>query len=167
MKRLFKRNRAKTYQQLEELVNKDAYQVFLLSCPAYFPFSFNRHAWFVINKKGVLSRWEILHTRKIGIGMKWGYLYRNAFVASPFQGLKTVSFFKKRFWKPKLITIIEDGDNALAQRMIETIENSPQHYPWCDIYILTGANGNTYVKWVLAQFPELKSKFRRRYQTKK
>ena len=45
--------------QFEKLIDKNKYQVFVFYCPAYFPFNFFKHPWFVINKKGEISRYEI------------------------------------------------------------------------------------------------------------
>lgn len=47
-----------------DLVNNDKYAVYLLSSRAYIPFGFARYPWFVLNKNGVLSRWEIRHYKK-------------------------------------------------------------------------------------------------------
>ena len=64
------------------------------------------------------------------------------------------SFSQKYFWKGKLRRYIEGGEGSLAQRMAECIENSPKMYPYCNTYAPRGPNSNTYVQWVLNQFPQ-------------
>ena len=145
------------YQQFENLINPDTYQVFLMSCPAFFPFNFTRHPWFVVNKKGELSRWEV-YSQKNLFKTNWGYLCQNGFFISPFQGIQIFSFSKTFFWKPSLLRVIEGDENSLAYNMIQTIELSPEHYPFCDTYVFTGPNSNTYVQWLLNKFPELSIK---------
>ena len=44
----------------EEKLNDNVYQVMLFSCSASLPFSFAKHTWLIINKKGIHSRFEIL-----------------------------------------------------------------------------------------------------------
>ena len=47
--------------ELEKLLNKDKYQVFLFTCPAIMPFSFAVHPWLVVNNKGgVCAFWRAL-----------------------------------------------------------------------------------------------------------
>jgi len=40
-----------------------------------------------------------------------------------------------------------------AQMMIEFIERSPNVYPHCEMYRFRGPNSNTYVQWVIDNFP--------------
>ena len=51
----------KSNSPFEGLIKKDKYQVFVFANPAPIPISFARHPWFVLNKKGIISRWEVLH----------------------------------------------------------------------------------------------------------
>lgn len=141
-----------TQEQFESLIKKDWYQVFLFASRTSIPFSFAIHPWFVINKKGVISRW--------GVGWKpahyhaktaWGHVGLN--VLPPLQGLRIFYFSKRYSWKANLLGYIEGGEGSITARMIECIEASPRTYPYRNIYHLAGPNSNTYVQWVLNHFP--------------
>ncbi|KKT01192.1 MAG: hypothetical protein UV76_C0002G0105 [Candidatus Nomurabacteria bacterium GW2011_GWA2_43_15] len=139
-------------KELEKLIDKDKYQVFLYACPANVPLNFASHPWFVVNKLGSVSRWEVLF-RNTPHSTKWGHLYMNFF--PPFQGIEIFTFSQKYFWKGKLLGQIE---GEIAKQIAEFIENSPTAYPSCNKYKSTGPNSNTYARWVLNNFPEFKAK---------
>lgn len=145
-------NNMKNSQKFQQLINKDKYQVFLFICPGNIPFNFASHPWFVVNKQGLVSRWEVLF-RDILHEARWGHLYENFF--SPFQGIEIFPFVQKYFWKGKLLGYIED---ETAKRVIEFIEKSPEIYPYRYKYFLTGPNSNTYAQWVLDNSPDFKVK---------
>jgi len=149
-------------QDFERLLKPDCYQVFLFACPANFPFSFAVHPWFVINKKGDVSRfakgrgaanerWEVYYEKDKG-GMTWGHVHKDWL--PPFQGIEMFTFSRKFFWKSRLLGCIEGGEGSPAQKMVATIEKSGELYPARNTYALRGPNSNTYVQWVLNQFPD-------------
>ena len=139
-------------KNFQQLVNKEKYQIFLFVCPGNIPLNFASHLWFVVNKHGLISRWEVLF-RKIQRETSWGHLYKNFF--SPFQGIEIIPFSQKYFWKGKLLGKIE---GETAKQMAEFIESSPTIYPFCNKYFLSGPNSNTYAQWILDNFPEFKVK---------
>lgn len=151
-----KTNKYMPNDNFEKLIAKDKYQVFLFSCPALFPFSFARHPWFVINKKGALARWEIVHKKDCCQSKSWGHLHLDAFPY--FKGFGIFHFYLRYFFesysKIKLLGQIEGGEGSIAQKIIEFIENSKEAYPYKGRYVLTGPNSNTYIQWVLDAFPE-------------
>jgi hypothetical protein len=136
-------------QEYKDLIKNDKYQVFIFACRAHFPFGLAYHPWFVVNKKGVFSRWEIAHYKN---NMDWGYLFHNSL--PPFQGISVFSFSKKYLREVELIGKIEGDENSTAQKIAEFIEKSKESYPYNHKYILTGPNSNTYIQWVLSSFPE-------------
>lgn len=138
-----------TGKAAEKLVNPDLYQVFLMTCPAFLPFSFASHPWFVVNRKGVVSRWAV-GIRKFG-AKREGYLNKGAF--PPFQGLPLMFPFRKPVWPGRVWGYIEGGEGSIAARMAERIEHS-RDYPFKARYNLFGPNSNTYAQWILDQFPE-------------
>lgn len=144
-------------EEFKKLVKGDRYQVFLLDCPANLPFSFARHTWFVVNKKGIISRWEILF-RKNANGTSWDHLHLNFLL--PFQGIESVPFSQKYLWKSKLLGYIEGPEDSLVFQVAECIEKSSEQYPYCNRYSLIGPNSNTYAQWVLDKFPESNLKLR-------
>jgi len=144
-------------KNFQNLIKKDRYQVFLFCCPAYFPVNFLRHPWFVLNKNGEISRWEIKHT----INKKnRSHLFVNN--QPPFQGIN-LTFFIKRFWKARLVGFIEGDENSIVPKITEFIENSEKTYPYCNKYFFLGPNSNTYVQNVLNKFPEFKVKLSWRF----
>ena len=128
------------------------HQVFLYICPGNLPFSFAPHPWFIINKQGIVTRWEVLF-RKLQHKTKWGHLYMNLF--PPFQGIEIIPFVEKYFWTAKLLGQIE---GATAAKIAEFIEKSPSLYPYCEKYFLAGPNSNTYAQWILDNCPEFQVK---------
>lgn len=143
----------KSNKDFENLIKKDKYQVFVFCCPSYLPHSLFKHPWFVLNKKGVISRWEVKHF----INEKnLNHLFIDDRV--PFQGVGLTYCIEKYFWKSEFLGLIEGDENSTAQKAIEFIENSEKTYPYCDRYFFLGPNSNTYVQNVLNKFPEFNIK---------
>ena len=140
-----------TQKEFEALLKPDRYQVFLFACPASMPFSVACHTWFVINKKGVVERWEVgwgMHSR----ARSWSHLDLDVF--PPHQGVQLISFVHFFFWRARLVTSIEGDEGSVAARMTEFITRSPDLYFYRHHYSLMGPNSNTYTQWVLNHFPE-------------
>ena len=137
----------------KNLIDNDSYQVFLMRCPASIPACIGTHPWFVINKKGILSRYEVFFGRNQG-GQTLGHLHVN-FYSSPFQGLEVFPSIPGLFWKSRLIGYIEGEE---ARKIAEFIETTPKTYPFCEKYSLFGPNSNTYAQWVLDRSPAFKAK---------
>ena len=139
-------------EEIKKLIKKDGYQVFVLSSPGNLPFFFATHNWFVINKFGELSRWEVRfekdHNNPLG-----KHLYKDFF--PPFQGIGLLPYLYKPNWKSRLIHVCEGDNNSSTKKMIDFIEASPINYKYKDYYSLSGPNSNTYVQWVLNHFKEL------------
>ena len=148
----------KTTEEFQNLINKNEYQVFVFDSSAYFPFNFARHPWFVLNKKGEVSRWEVRQERNKETG---SHLYFNSQL--PFQGLNLTYFIENYFWKVELLGFIEGDENSVAQKMIDFMEKSKETYPYTFEYSLTGPNSNTYLQWVLNKFPEFNIKLSWRF----
>jgi len=150
-----------TEAEFEKLINKDKYQVFLFSSPPHLPFFFARHPWFVINKKGNLSRWEVLIQNNDCCNKSVaGHLYVNHYPLTRGLGLFPII---KWYWKSDLIKQIEGDEESLAHKMIEFIENSKNKYPYCHRYVGLGPNSNTYIQWIINAFPEFDFKLSWRY----
>lgn len=130
---------------------EDTYQVFLFACPAHIPFSLGLHPWFVINKKGKLSRYEVRYTRN-SARPELGYIHIDELL--PFEGIGMFHFLKTPRWTARFIGSLEGGEGSPAQRMCEYIESSPQAYPHKNTYFMFGPNSNTYAQWILQPFPD-------------
>jgi len=142
-------------QEFDQLIKKDRYQVFVFTCPGSFPFIFARHPWFVVNKRGTISRWEVLFRKNLN-NTSWGHLHKNFLPL--FLGIEIVPFINVFHHKAKLLNIIEGDENSTARKIADFIENSKENYPYCDKYSLFGPNSDTYGQWILDNFPELKIK---------
>jgi hypothetical protein len=136
-------------EEFEKLVDENKYQVFVMNCPAHFPFIFAVHPWFVCNEKGRISRWEILF--KKNKKEDWGYLYKNH--DKPFGGIEVFPFLLKIKWSSHLLIKIEGEE---AQKIIKAIKESKQNYPYLKKYSLLGSNSNTYAQWVLNHSKNIK-----------
>ena len=145
-----------TTEEFEKLIDPTKYQVFLISCPAYFPINFAIHPWFVVNKKGILTRWEVGHSKEDSPNY-FGYIRSDGL---PFlKGLPVFSYSVPLNWGPrriKLIGRIEGDEDSAAHKIITFIEKATVNYPYRDTYHLLGPNSNTYIQWVLNAFPEWK-----------
>jgi len=136
--------------EIKQIINNDSYQVFLFTCPANIP-GF-RHPWFVLNKKGNLTRWEVLfekNTDQTG----WQHLHKNLF--KPFAGISRFPYSKKLLRKARLEGYSADDT---AKKAIAFIEKSPESYPFRNHYKFFGPNSNTYAQWVLDHNPKFKAK---------
>jgi hypothetical protein len=142
-------------KKFTELLKTDKYQVFLFTCPGNLPFSFASHPWFIINKKGVVSRWEILF-RKTKHKTSWGHLHMNFFPL--IRGIEIIPPFQRYLWQAKLRGFVEGDEYSMAKNMADFIENSKNIYPYREKFVLLGPNSNTYGQWVLDNFPEFKIK---------
>jgi hypothetical protein len=137
----------------QKIITPDQSQVFLFVCPAALPFGiFARHPWFVVSRKGTISRWEIFWRPEYEWKSRWGHLHKDFY--APTEGIARYFFSKKYPWKNSKILGSVEGE--LAERVADFIEASPESYPYCDTYSLKGPNSNTYVQWVINEFPTLK-----------
>ena len=143
-----------TKEEFEKLIDKDKYQVFVFTSPCSLPVNFIRHPWLVVNKKGIVSRWEVGHILGLPAQKSWGYLYKD--FLPPWKGIRLFRYSSHFSNKSRLLSLIEGDKNSEAKRMAELIESSPNIYPYCYKYRLIGPNSNSYVSWMLKQFPELK-----------
>lgn len=136
-------------------IDPNKYQVFLMSCYCGLPISFARHNWFVVNNRGNVSRWELL-MQKDYAGMSWGYMHKDA--RKPFEPLGLFSMKGKAVLDSDILGQIEGDEGSLAAKMAEFIEHTNETYPYCREYLLWSPNSNTYIQWVLDQFPAFPGK---------
>src|SRR3989344_7637515 len=158
-------------KEFRKLIKKDKYQVFLLSCPANIPYNFALHHWLVVNSKGKVNRWELLKTNQYvrtskGVCYKEsinekknkilskndGHVYKNIL---PFtSGVSRYLWKLKPFSKGKLISSIEGSEGSIAHKMITFIEKNAFSYKCRNNYYALGPNSNTFVQWIISNFPK-------------
>lgn len=139
-----------------KLIKNEGYQVFLLTCPSPFPFNFARHSWFVVVENGNILRAEILFRKNRKKPQLGKYLHFNSF--KPFEGASVFFTFDGLLWNSKLLHFIEGGEKSLAQDIFYFIKNSYKTYRHRNKYSPLGPNCNTFVQWVLDNFPDFKAK---------
>lgn len=87
-------------------------------------------------------------------GIGWGHLYLDA--REPFAPLGLLTIGGKAIFDADFLGKCEGGEGSTAEKMVNLIESSPTSYPNCEKYSLFSPNSNSYVRWVLRQFPEVK-----------
>ncbi len=122
-----------------------------MSSRAFFPFNFAAHPWFVVNRLGKISRYEVLHFKN-----SHGFLYLDKY--PPFQCLGFTPFHAQSQRSGKLLRSMSGDSGSLAEKMVDFIERSRQSYKYIGRYSFTGPNSNTYVQWILNEFPSFGAK---------
>lgn len=148
--------------RVEDLIQKDKYQVFLLVCPATLPFSFATHPWFVVNNKCRVSRYGVSWRSANGSGKPLfgqhmcngcvGHLHKDG--RPPSEGIEIFPYSKNFFWRGRIVGSVEGDEGSLAARMVDFVEKSFSTYPYSETYKLLGPNSNTFVGWILEHFYE-------------
>ena len=111
-------------------------EVFLWAAKIPFLGAIADHHWFVIDRQGIQSRWEVWQ-KPNACSNSWGHLNLN--LLPPTCGVGNGDAVLHRQWS-----------GSAAQTLATRIEQSPQQYPWCNTYwYWPGPNSNTYVQWVL------------------
>jgi hypothetical protein len=129
------------------------YKISLYISRANLPAFFATHGWFVVEMDGLNSRWEV-GFRSNAASTSWNHLYKD--LLPPFKGIGIFPYSHRYLWKGHCLGSIEGNENSVAERMANFITNSNQTYPYRDHYSFIGPNSNTYVQWVLNNFPEFK-----------
>jgi hypothetical protein len=133
---------------LKKEINKNKFQIFVCASPANFPLNYFYHCFFVTNEKGKVNRYDLTHFKnKNKIHFHINYY-------PPFSGIEVFYRVQKWYWKGRIYKKIE---GPLAKRMIDFVKKSKKDYPYLRRYNLFGPNSNTYVQWVLDNFPEAKT----------
>lgn len=145
-------------EEFTKLIDKEKYQVFLFKSNTSLPSLFATHSYFVITKKGKLMRYEIAF-EKNKQNKKLGHFHINT--RKPTQGIEIIIGIKKWKWDVKLIDNIKGGEDSIAKKMINVIEESSKKYKNKHYYKLLGPNCNTYTQWIIDQVPECKFKLPR------
>ncbi len=140
-----------TDDSLHQLLDENRQQVFLLTSPIPYPFTFAVHAWFVTHQNGEVHRYEFgkfggsPHPNGIG-------LLKDFF--KPTIGMNRFWWQSRSRYPSKLIDMISGDEKSVAARMISFLEEHSEKYPYKERYNYLGPNSNTYAGWVLKHFPD-------------
>ena len=149
--------------ELNNIINKNKYQVFFMSTPLPLPLSFITHTFVITNNMGEINRRDIWVSKNMNQIKDNSYLYKNLF-ENVFDGNKIIPFTnllnpKTKRFGIKLIGKVEGDKNSIAKKMIEFISKSEINYMFSNKYrYLPGPNSNTFPQWILNNFPEVKIK---------
>lgn len=134
---------------LKTLARDGVCRVLVYASPCIFPVSFASHTWFVVLKEGVVTRWEVLHTKN-ACKTSWNYLHKDAL--PPLSGMWVFPYLRALHWPGTLIAHIE---GSKAKEVCEFLEETPRSYPFMSTYHLWGPNSNSFTAWVLRRCKEL------------
>ena len=124
-----------------------------MSSPVPFPLNYGIHLWFVINLKGKIHRIEFGNfngsPHKDGIGLLKDFL--------PLTKGMNMFFFKRNLrFESKIEDYIEGKKNSDAFELATFILEQYEEYPLKNEYRLLGPNSNSFIGWILKQFPKIK-----------
>ena len=139
-------------KKFQELLDKKKYQVFVMSSPVPFPLNYGIHLWFVINLKGKIHRIEFGKfngsPHKDGVGVLKDFLAHTT-------GMNRCFFRKNPRFSSKVEDFIEGHKNSNAFKLATFVLEQHEDYPLKNEYKLLGPNSNSFVGWVLKQFPNI------------
>lgn len=135
------------YIELQKLINREKNQVFLFNSKCSFPLWFVRHHYFLVSKKGKLTRYEISYDKSKNKGQ--GHLMINE--KEPLQGNPLIKNGKKPAWS---VQVIDSADGKVAEKLIKVLEKSVETYQDKHNYRLVTCNCNTYAQRMINQVPE-------------
>ncbi len=142
-------------KEFQQSIRKNKYQVFLLISPITRPLSFASHVWIVTGNRGKMNRWEVWQF-KGKCKTSFGHVHKNLF--DLLVGMKKYPFGKSRF-ESKLLGKIEGAKNSLAKKIVDFIEKNAGKYKYAYKYrYVPGPNSNSFVQWILDEFPESRLK---------
>jgi hypothetical protein len=139
-------------KDFQKLVERNKYQIFSFSCPAVLPFSIGIHPWIVVNMKGDIHRYEILHRKNKSEKCK-GHLHID--FLPPSSGLE-ISFLSNSYhWNSTLNHVLEGDENSLASKIGLFMNDIIKIYPYSQRYsFVLGPNSNTFIQWIIDKFPK-------------
>lgn len=131
----------------EKFIDCSKYQVFLFCSKAVLPFSFSKHSWFVVNRLGSISRYEIIVDDNVDSFVRRDF-------CSPWLGSSVTLSNREHYFKEELVGYVTGDKGSFVDGMVGKIVNSVNDYPYKKVYKYLGPNCNTYTQWVLDSFPE-------------
>lgn len=149
------------YLELKKIVSEEQNQVFLLNSRCAFPLWFVKHHYFLVSKKGELTRYEIAF-EKNKKQKELGHLHINT--REPLEGINVFLGINWK-WKTQLVNQVE---GKTADKLIKILEKTPEEYVDKNNYRLISCNCNTFAQRIINQVPESKFKLAKKLiKTKK
>jgi hypothetical protein len=139
-------------KEFNQILDKTTNQFFIFSTGVSRPKYFVKHLYIVTNQKGKINRFEI-YRFKNKKNPEHGHIHKN--YVAPTTGHRKKLFNKNKKIDSKLIKIISGN---LAEKINKSVNENYLNYKFKNKYNLLGPNCNTYVQWILNQFPETKIK---------
>ena len=133
------------------MINKESVQLLSSSLPLPIG-KLALHTWLVtIRANGEIHRWEVW-AQSDCCETSWGHLHCDLF--PPYQGIGRLPSILPQAgsWSSRIEAVEKSN---IAGQMITFLEQSVDCYPYQKQYrYLPGPNSNTFVSWVLKNFPE-------------
>jgi len=140
-------------QEFNQILKKDKEQFFIFTVKLPIPFFLVKHSYIITNQKGKINRIEIWHFKNKK-HPEYGHIHINLFKPTK-EIKKTFHKYRKTKFEPELIGT-ETGQ--LAKKMNKFTNENFQNYKHKNDYKYLSTNCNSFVKWILKQFPETKIK---------
>jgi hypothetical protein len=130
----------------------DKYGFYIFSSPIYYPFSFLRHCHIVIIEDKKVSRVEVWNFKNKK-NLDLGYIHVN--LIPSLRGVRKFNFKKYPKFDCSLVGFVSGGKGSLAEDMVNFVNCDISSYGYKHNYnYFFKPNCNTFVSFVLSQFPE-------------
>ena len=136
----------------DTILDKTKEQFFVFESLMPRPLFFIKHTYIVTNQKGKINRYEVWQSKNKKV-IKLEHLRKNRL--KPIVGFKKSYFNRNKRFTSKIIGF-ETGN--LAEQINEFVNKNYTNYKYKDKYNYLGNNCNTFVDWILKQFPQSKIK---------
>ncbi len=140
-------------KEIPQWLGRDDYHVVFLTCPLPFPFSFAVHPWVLTVNHDKVDRWEVWQKIDPLSKTNFGHVYHNYF--SPLSGVRR-SYITRECYSPVIIGGVSGDEDSLAAEIVKFVNTNAPRYQYTDKYrYYPGPNSNTFIQWVLDQFPDV------------
>lgn len=141
-------------QEFEHMIQDTDYHFFVLSCPAIIPFNLALHTRIVVvHPGGKTVRWELGHFKNKEDSSLW-YIHKD--FLSPRQWISKYFWPTKKHFESKLLYHCSGNWDSIPYKMVSSLDEIIQKYPYKQQYRLVWHNSNFFTQWILNHFPEMK-----------
>lgn len=140
-------------QEFENMIKNNDYHFFVFSCPAIVPFNVALHTWIVvIHPNGKITRRELGHFKNPKDSSLW-YIHKD--LLFPWQWISKFFWETTQHWNSSLLYHCSGNLNSIPYKMVSSLEEIIQKYPYKQEYRLVWHNSNFFTQWVLNHYPEM------------
>ena len=140
------------FSEFNKILDKTTNQFFIFSTKITRPKYFVKHLYIATNQKGEINRFEV-YSFKNKKNPDLGHIHKN--FTTPTTGHRKKLFNRKEKYNSELIQTIT---GQLAEDMNKFVNKQYINYKYKNEYQYIGNNCNTFVDWILKEFPQVKIK---------